>query len=129
MLEVFQTEYRDTYDTEQNNSLFGKEVTTFSDSIVISYEFTEYGSLFHILVDLYHIQVGIIYKGFFIRGGIYSGNVFHNQSMVFGPAMIEAYRIESKVAEYPRILVPRELVELAIKILPILIIKKKKNIF
>jgi hypothetical protein len=31
--------------------------------------------------------------------------------MVFGPALVEAYRLETKVAKFPRILIPRSVAE------------------
>jgi hypothetical protein len=49
----------------------------------------------------------LLRSGYFHRGGITKGNLYHDHSMVFGPALVEAYRLESKVAKYPRILIPR----------------------
>src|ERR1700756_3728702 len=43
--------------------------------------------------------------GFLIRGGIALGGLYHSSDIVFGEALIDAYRLESKVAVYPRILI------------------------
>jgi hypothetical protein len=43
--------------------------------------------------------------GFLIRGGVTIGNLYHAQGIVFGPAMVEAYELESRTAVYPRIVV------------------------
>jgi hypothetical protein len=42
--------------------------------------------------------------GFWIRGGITIGELVHNNDVVFGPALNRAHELESKVAEYPRII-------------------------
>lgn len=44
-----------------------------------------------------------------VRGGIARGQLIHDRIMVVGPAMIEAYRLESKEAFYPRIIIEKEL--------------------
>ena len=49
----------------------------------------------------------LLRSGYFARGGITKGRLYHDQNMVFGPAQVEAYRLESEVAKYPRILIPR----------------------
>ncbi len=47
----------------------------------------------------------LLYEGLHLtRGGIALGNARHDAGAVFGPAVIEAYRLE-KTAAYPRILV------------------------
>lgn len=44
--------------------------------------------------------------GLLLRGGITKGQLIHvREGPVFGPALVEAYHMESKVAVYPRILV------------------------
>lgn len=43
-----------------------------------------------------------------IRGGITIGDLYCGQGEVFGPALVEAYLIESKVAKYPRIIMTEQ---------------------
>jgi hypothetical protein len=49
----------------------------------------------------------LLRSGYFARGGITKGRLYHDHSMVFGPALVEAYRLERDVAKFPRILIPR----------------------
>lgn len=86
----------------------GKEVTSFSDCIVISYPLDYKGGLFHILIDLIHIQLDLLFNGIVLRGGITVGDVFHDDNIAFGPALVKAYDLESKVAKYPRIVIEEE---------------------
>lgn len=86
--------------------------TQFSDSIVISalagtidsFEMLQQ-LLFGVteLVDNYEILV---------RGGIARGLLIHDAELVVGPAMIEAYRLESEEAKYPRIIIAEDLKKL-----------------
>ena len=87
------------------------KVSTFSDSIVISYPINGRDPLFYILIDLIHLQLDLLQQGVLVRGGIAKGKVRHVQEMVFGPAMVAAYELESKYAVYPRIIVEKEVVD------------------
>lgn len=82
-----------------------KEVSVFSDSIVISYSQSVEGGLFYILMDLVYICVTLNQKGIFLRGGVTYGKLYHKNHECFGPAMIEAYKIEQNLAKYPRVVV------------------------
>lgn len=90
-----------------------KEVTAFSDSIVISYDLAHDGAVFYILMDIIIMQIDLIASGLLIRGGVTIGLLFHNGGVVIGPAMIQAHEIESKLAIYPRILVDPKIIEYA----------------
>lgn len=83
----------------------GPEVnaTTFSDNVVISFVPGEYLSLY--LQDIAIIQLISAISGFLIRGGITFGKVIHDHEVVFGPGLNRAYELESKIANYPRILI------------------------
>ncbi len=90
---------------------FGKQVTTFSDSIVISYSTSTPGGGFHILMDLIYICNDLLYNGILVRGGVTVGQLIHDEQKCFGPAMIEAYYMESKKAVYPRILINKSVLD------------------
>jgi hypothetical protein len=92
------------------------ETTTFSDHIVTSYplhldEDERLRSLWlDILVqDAQRVVGGIALRalklGLLIRGGITIGKLYHSNGVVFGEGMVDAYRLESSVAIYPRVVI------------------------
>lgn len=82
----------------------GVEITTFSDSAVISYPADDIDGLFFLLLDLVHLQLELASCDVLLRGGITIGDLYHDGSIVYGPAMNEAYLLESKKAVYPRVI-------------------------
>lgn len=83
------------------------KITQFSDSVVISTEFSKAGLLY--LIDhIERIAFSFLKIGFLCRGGVAKGSLIHEENMVFGPAMIEAYKLESKEAICPRIILSKD---------------------
>jgi hypothetical protein len=80
---------------------------SFSDCIVVSETCSPKG-LFSLLATITTLTFALMSKGVFARGGIAKGQLHHSDKIVFGPAMLEAYRLESTLARYPRVLVDRE---------------------
>ncbi len=80
------------------------QANTISDAIAISAATNARGLLliFEMLEDL---SLELLNKGYFCRGAIVKGPLFHDRTMVFGEALIKAYRMESTVAKYPRVVV------------------------
>lgn len=96
----------------------------FSDSFIISYPFpyslknadnsevlqsgfsAEDNALVNLLTDLLE-HIYIIQSNFLlpIRGGVVAGELLHDDDKIFGPAFIDAYLIEAKIAVYPRIVI------------------------
>jgi hypothetical protein len=83
-------------------------ITQFSDSLVISVDDDTHGkeALQNALMALTSNLIGF---GFLIRGGVTRGKLFHDGGLVFGPALIEAYELERKVASTPRVILSDEL--------------------
>lgn len=79
--------------TENHGLSESRRITYFSDSIVISYKLDEPEQLFISLIDLLHLNLEMAYKGYLIRGGVTIGKLMHNEKVIFGPALNEAYRI------------------------------------
>lgn len=89
----------------------GKQVTAFSDSIVISYDASMPGGGFHVLMDLVYICNDLLGIGIPIRGGVTVGPLIHDAQKCFGPAMIDAYLMESQRALFPRIIINQSVLE------------------
>ncbi len=89
----------------------GKQVTAFSDSIVISYDASISGGGFLVLMDLVFICNDLLGIGIPIRGGVTVGPLIHDAQKCFGPAMIDAYLMESQRALYPRIIINQNVIE------------------
>ncbi|MFM0240281.1 hypothetical protein [Paraburkholderia phytofirmans] len=81
-------------------------LTAFSDSIVISDEVGDGFGYVRLLHFTSYLVWQLLEMGVLTRGGIGHGRLHHENGIVFGPALIEAYELESKQAIYPRILVP-----------------------
>jgi hypothetical protein len=91
-------------------------ISSFSDNIVISFplsqvlDFAEDDNILALSLLLPNLRyiVGDIAAeaftlGFLIRGGIPLGGLYHSSGVVFGEALIEAYRVEREVSLNPRI--------------------------
>lgn len=72
----------------------------FSDSIVLSQRGTFFVPLF---LSVAQLVMALLDLGVLVRGGIALGLLHHDENIVFGPALIEAYHLESWCAKFPRI--------------------------
>lgn len=78
--------------------------TQFSDSIVIS-AIADTPDSFEMLQQLLSgIMMLAEEYGILVRGGITRGLLIHDDTLLVGPAMVEAYHMESQCAIYPRII-------------------------
>ena len=86
--------------------------TQFSDSIVISFPWNrDNWHLLSIFRTIKYIQVALLYRfHLLLRGGIVIGEIVHTDRLLVGPAMINAYALESKCANSPRIVLDPKVV-------------------
>ena len=76
----------------------------FSDSVVRARPFdAEYneGSLFHEIVSLIHAQADLADNGLLIRGGVTIGDIYFDNGVLFGPALIAAYDLDPAMPIIP----------------------------
>lgn len=92
---------------------FEKKVVTFSDCAYLLYREKDanIGKLgYTVLHDIAELSMKFLNKGVIFRGGISTGNLyFDSENIFFGPAVNEAYMIESQISIYPRICISEEL--------------------
>jgi hypothetical protein len=58
-----------------------------------------------IFAALKKLQIHLIRDAILLRGGIVQGRLIHDSDILFGPALISAYNLESTSALYPRIVI------------------------
>lgn len=83
------------------------QVQSFSDCIVMSEAGTPDG-LVHLINCVVSAILDLLTFGFFVRGAVAKGPLHHVGSVILGPALIKAYKMEASVARYPRVLVDEE---------------------
>ena len=82
------------------------EMTSFSDCTVIS------GSLddaVEVLGKAAYLTRDFVIHGILSRGAVVVGKAYHQERILFGPAVVFAYDAERNVAKYPRIYVADEI--------------------
>jgi hypothetical protein len=79
-------------------------VSTFSDNIVVS-TIADSVAVPYFLRSIATLQLMTASMGFLLRGGVAEGDIIHDEEVVFGPALIRAYELESRIAMFPRIVV------------------------
>ncbi|HEV2642282.1 MAG TPA: hypothetical protein VGT98_06230 [Candidatus Elarobacter sp.] len=91
----------------------GKQVTQFSDSVVVSYPVSAPSSVFILAYEVALLIIDLAYAGFLVRGAITLGLLIHNDEYLVGPAMIRAYQMESREAKNPRVVIDPRIVKIA----------------
>ncbi|WP_250479641.1 MULTISPECIES: hypothetical protein [unclassified Caballeronia] len=99
--------------SDNRDVLESQRITQFSDSVVVSYLVTERSAVFWLLLEIALHVIRLAEMGFLVRGGVTVGQLYHSSRHVMGPAMNEAYRLESQVAKYPRIVVDPKMLTVA----------------
>lgn len=106
----------------ENRNMYNKEAIehleyqTFSDNVCISIPYfdneSDFLSNFSILsIYVRGLQMIMMSKGFFMRGGISIGSYYADNNIIFSKGLINAYKLESEKAIYPRILVDKVIIE------------------
>jgi len=85
----------------------GFQFQAFSDSIVMSTK-ADANGLSYLLSEIEDLALQLLNKGFLMRGAVAKGKLHHDRVAMFGPAFLDAYRIESTISKFPRIVLSRE---------------------
>ncbi|MDQ6471414.1 hypothetical protein RB619_12230 [Flavobacterium sp. LHD-80] len=56
-------------------------------------------------------QILLLQKGIFTRGAITIGSYYSDENIIFSGGLVEAYNLESKVANYPRVIISKKLLD------------------
>lgn len=86
-----------------------RQVTQFSDSIVISFNIVDKALVVDTFKVCLKIWVELLMDRIICRGALSSGKLIHTDQILFGPALLDAYETESEAAMYPRIIMDRSL--------------------
>jgi hypothetical protein len=90
-------------------------ITMFSDLIVFSQPQSESAGVLAMFEALKRLQINMLARNILLRGSIVFGKLIHNQNIVIGPALINAYNVESKSAVYPRIVIDPKVMNLYVR--------------
>lgn len=79
--------------------------TSFTDCVVVGLPIFQdgEGTLGNALLMCAYVQLELVRRGFFVRGGVDAGMLHMDDVAVFGQSLVAAYEAESIVAVYPRI--------------------------
>jgi len=79
----------------------------FSDTFVLSARAIP-GAAIYIKFSLAQLCRFLLLEGLYTRGAIVVGKAIHTGQVLYGPAIVDAYLLESQVAKYPRIILTEQ---------------------
>lgn len=89
--------------------------TSFSDCVVISLPVGDGSGIKWVSFFAALLWIDLLRHRILARGGIAVGLLHHEDNIVVGPALVDAYKLESKQAIYPRVLITEQAVSEAQK--------------
>ncbi len=90
-----------------------QKLIQFSDSIIVSRPFKpDSGAFKEFLNSISLLQCLLFRKGILCRGGIAHGKHSEDDDIIFSQALVEAYRIENSIAQFPRVVISDDLLNL-----------------
>ncbi|HIC7646034.1 TPA: hypothetical protein ACW7KW_003726 [Serratia liquefaciens] len=108
---------RDIWDLDQapgllnNHTTETKKISIFSDCLVVSFAVDQPGGVFSTLLEIKLLIMTLVSKKILCRGAVSIGKFIHTDNYLFGPALVEAYMLESKAAMYPRVILDHTVIE------------------
>jgi hypothetical protein len=60
--------------------------------------------------SLNQLTFNLLAEGYFVRGAIVRGCLYHDDEMIFGEALVRAYDLETAVVKYPRIMIHSQVI-------------------
>jgi len=102
-------------DISRTNKIDDFDIKIFSDNIVIAQK-ADQGILGNQVFSMVNLIASVqfyalMYFGFFMRGGISIGELSIDSTVVWGTGLIDAYNIETDLANYPRIVLSNHLID------------------
>ncbi len=93
------------------------EIKVFTDNIVLGSSLEKPGmdteDYFALLIlPVQEYQLSMVLNDYFIRGGWATGELYMDDEIVYGKSLIDAYQLESNIADVPRILFSKDMVTL-----------------
>lgn len=85
------------------------QITKFSDCIVVSCNYSNDLSVVSMLLITRSIAISLLNYHIIVRGAVTKGKIYHSNTSVFGPALIDSYLKEIRIAKYPRIIFDKEI--------------------
>ena len=67
--------------------------------------------VFDALLSILSVQIGLVIRGILCRGAVAQGKLIHTPTLLFGPAMVDAYLLESQAALYPRVILDESIIK------------------
>ena len=97
------------------NAIDNFSIKVFSDNIVIAQKIQP-DNVSDQIISILNLVSLLQFEAFFqfdfpLRGGITIGDLFIDDSVVWGTGLIEAYQIESRLANYPRVIVSQKIID------------------
>lgn len=95
------------------NTIDDFDIKVFSDNVVIAQKVSK-ERLSDQIISIVNVVSLLQFEAYFqfdfpLRGGITIGELFIDNSIVWGTGLISAYKMESNYANYPRVLISQEL--------------------
>jgi|SRR5208282_935039 len=81
-----------------------------SDAVALSTKCTIAG-LSMLCAAIRHLAEASLHEGYFLRGALCKGPLYHDETTVFGEALVKAYRLEEQTVKFPRIMLTKEVVD------------------
>nr|WP_294527708.1 hypothetical protein [uncultured Rhodopila sp.] len=81
----------------------GMSTTLFSDTICISYHNPPNFASF--CCGLSIIVTSLLGQGYVVRGAVVRGQLYHKENVIFGPCLVRAHSLETRLAIFPRIII------------------------
>lgn len=91
-------------------------VSAFSDNMAVSLPFRNGYELAELIQFASSLTLHLLHKGVLSRGGISVGEIHHKGNFIYGPALVEAYKLEKYAAKYPRVVLASDAVAKSLQV-------------